>query len=88
MQLLKSRSQFDIDVGDAFRQFQEKNLGRSYLDFERSSKEYKGLIKDFEKETARQYDTMAALPTRQRKESVARPDLSTARDKLNLILGN
>jgi hypothetical protein len=88
MQLLKSRSQFDIDVGDAFRQFQEKNPGRSYLDFERSSKEYKGLIKDFEKETARQYDTMAALPTRQRKESVARPDLSTAREKLNSLLGD
>lgn len=88
MQLLKSRSQFDIDVGDAFRQFQEKNPGRSYLDFERSSKEYKGLIKDFEKETARQYDTMAALPTRQRQESVATSNLSAAKEKLNLILGN
>ena len=89
MQLLKSRSQFDIDVADAFRTFQDKNPGRSYLDFERKSDQYRSIIKDFEKETARLADAMPAMSTRERKEEAAtgKPNLSGARQRLNQLLG-
>lgn len=68
MELLKTRSQFDIDVADAFRQWQEKNPGRSYLDFERKSDLYKNIKKGFEEQTEKIFGGIKAVPTRQRKE--------------------
>lgn len=68
MELLKSRSQFDIDVADAFRQWQDKNPGRSYLDFERKSDLYKDIKKGFEAETEKIFGGIKAVPTRERKQ--------------------
>ena len=51
MELLKARSQYDIDVVDSFRQWQDNNPGRSYLEFERKSELYKNIKKNFEVET-------------------------------------
>jgi hypothetical protein len=68
MELLKSRSQFDIDTADAFRQWQDKNPGRSYLEFERKSDLYKEIKKDFEAETERIFGGIKAVPTSQRKQ--------------------
>jgi hypothetical protein len=48
VELLKARAQYDIDVNDAFRQWQERNPGRSYLEFERKSDLYKEIKKGFE----------------------------------------
>jgi len=68
MELLKSRSQFDIDTADAFRQWQDKNPGRSYLEFERKSDLYKEIKKGFEAETERIFGGIKAVPTSQRKQ--------------------
>ena len=68
MELLKSRSQFDIDVVDAFRQWQDKNPGRSYLEFERKSDLYKEIKKGFEAETEKIFGGIKAVPTSQRKQ--------------------
>lgn len=66
MDLLKARSQYDIDVADAFRLWQENNPGRSYLEFERKSQLYKDIKKEFEKESERIFGGMRAIPTRER----------------------
>jgi hypothetical protein len=66
MELLKSRSQYDIDVADAFRQWQDKNPGRSYFEFERKSDLYKEIKNDFEEETERIFGGIKAVPTNQR----------------------
>jgi hypothetical protein len=71
MELLKSRAQFDIDVADAFRQWQDKNPGRSYLDFERKSEAYKDVKKSFEEQTEKIFGGIKAVPTRQRKDEDA-----------------
>jgi hypothetical protein len=68
MELLKSRSQFDIDTADAFRQWQDKNPGRSYLEFERKSDLYKEIKKGFEAETEKIFGGIKAVPTSQRKQ--------------------
>jgi hypothetical protein len=71
MELLKSRSQFDIDTADAFRQWQDKNPGRSYLEFERKSDLYKDIKKAFEAETEKIFGGIKAVPTSQRKQEAA-----------------
>lgn len=68
MELLKSRSQFDIDTADAFRQWQDKNPGRSYFEFERKSDLYKEIKKEFEAETEKIFGGIKAVPTSQRKQ--------------------
>jgi hypothetical protein len=73
MELLKSRSQYDIDVADAFRQWQDKNPGRSYLEFERKSDLYKDIKKDFEEQTERIFGGIKAVPTNQRQPKPAAP---------------
>jgi hypothetical protein len=73
MELLKSRSQYDIDVADAFRQWQDKNPGRSYFEFERKSDLYKDIKKDFEEETERIFGGIKAVPTNQRQPKPAAP---------------
>lgn len=71
MELLKSRSQFDIDTADVFRKWQDKNPGRSYLEFERKSDLYKDIKKEFEAETERIFGGIKAVPTSQRKQEAA-----------------
>jgi hypothetical protein len=67
MELLRDRAQYDIDVADAFRDWQGKNVGRSYLDFERDSQLYKDIKSDFEKKAAKIYNGLPAIPTRERR---------------------
>jgi len=84
MELLKSRSQFDIDTADTFRKWQEKNPGRSYLEFERKSDLYKDIKKEFEAETERIFGGIKAVPTSQRKQEAAptgTPSPGFTRDK-------
>ena len=69
MELLKARSQYDIDVVDAFRQWQDKNPGRSYLEFERSSELYKDIKKGFEAETEKIFGGIRAVPSNQRQQA-------------------
>ena len=88
MELLKSRSQFDIDVVDAFRKWQENNTGRSYLEFERKSDLYKDIKKGFEAETEKIFGGIKAVPTSQRKKEAAaappviNPNLDDAKKRL------
>jgi hypothetical protein len=71
MELLKSRSQFDLDVADAFEQWQDKNPGRPYREFERKSSLYKNIKKDFEEQTEKLFGGIKAVPTSQRKQEAA-----------------
>ena len=71
MELLKARSQYDMDVADAFRQWQDKNPGRSYLEFERKSDLYKDIKKGFEAESEKIFGGIKAVPTNQRKQEAA-----------------
>ena len=83
MELLKSRSQYDMDVADAFRQWQDKNPGRSYLEFERKSDLYKDIKKSFAEETEKIFGGIKAIPTSQRKqEAKGGADLESARKRL------
>ena len=83
MELLKSRSQYDMDVADAFRQWQDKNPGRSYLEFERKSDLYKDIKKSFAEETEKIFGGIKAVPTSQRKqEAKGGADLESARKRL------
>lgn len=68
MELLKARSQYDIDVVDSFRQWQDKNPGRSYLEFERKSDLYKDIKKSFEVETEKIFGGIRAVPSNQRQQ--------------------
>ena len=83
MDLLKMRSQYDIDVADAFGAWQEKNPNGSYLKFERSGL-YKELNKGFEEQTANYFNTMPAIPSRQRAAPVG--DLSNAKRRVDELL--
>jgi len=83
MDLLKMRSQYDIDVADAFGTWQEKNPNGSYLKFERSGL-YKELNKGFEEQTANYFNTMPAIPSRQRAAPAG--DLSNARRRVDELL--
>jgi len=84
LSLLSARAQYDIDVADAFRQWQQKNPGQSYLKFERDSKEYKEIKKNFEAETERIFGGIRAVPTRERAQQAqptgAPPSERTIRD--------
>jgi hypothetical protein len=73
MELLKARSQYDIDVVDAFRQWQDKNPGRPYLEFERKSDLYKDIKKGFESETEKIFGGIKAVPTSQRSATTGKP---------------
>ena len=68
MELLKARSQYDIDVVDSFRQWQDNNPGRSYLEFERKSELYKDIKKNFEAETEKIFGGIRAVPSNQRQQ--------------------
>jgi hypothetical protein len=69
MELLRDRAQYDIDVADAFRNWQERNIGRSYLEFERESQLYKDIKKDFDQKAAKIFNGLPAMSTRERREA-------------------
>lgn len=56
---------------DAFRTWQDKSPGRSYLEFERKSDLYKDIKKGFEAETEKIFGGIKAVPTSQRKKEAA-----------------
>jgi hypothetical protein len=83
MELLKARSQYDIDVVDAWRQWQDKNPGRSYLEFERKSDLYKDIKKNFAEETETIFGGIKAVPTSQRaRPATGNPNLDAAKKRL------
>jgi len=91
MELLRDRAQYDIDVADAFRDWQKNNMGRSYLDFERESQLYKDVKKDFDNKAAKIYNGLPAIPTRERTAAQNRAagapgNIDTASDTLENIL--
>jgi hypothetical protein len=63
--LIQMRSQFDMDVAEGFRQYQEKNPNGTYLQYEKSPL-YRGIRKDFETDLAKSFGGSAAVPTTQR----------------------
>jgi len=88
MELLKARSQFDLDVIDAFDKWEDKNPGRPYREFERKSELYKDIKKSFEAETEKIFGGIKAVPTSQRKKEAAaappgtNPNLDDAKKRL------
>jgi hypothetical protein len=83
MELLKARSQYDIDVVDAWRQWQDKNPGRSYLEFERKSDLYKDIKKNFAEETETIFGGIKAVPTSQRaRPATGNKNLEDAKKRL------
>jgi hypothetical protein len=66
MQLLKERSQYDIDRVDAFRQWQEQNPSGTIDQFDRST-DAKNLKSTFEKRLSTIFGGAPAIPSRERK---------------------
>ena len=94
MELLRDRSQYEIDVADAFRDWQQNNAGRSYLDFERNSQLYKDIKKDFDTKAAKIYNGLPAIPSRERARATGTQpsgsrsaDNAAASDRLREIMG-
>lgn len=89
MQLLRERSQFDMDVGNAWGVYQDKNPDKSFTDFRRSSM-YRDLLRNFEEKMGELEKRLPAVPTSQRPAATpARPsqqDLGTARQRLDSLL--
>ena len=89
MQLLRERSQFDMDVGNAWGVYQDKNPDKSFTDFRRSSM-YRNLLREFEEKMGALEKRLPSVPTSQRPAATpARPsqqDLGTARERLDLLL--
>ena len=81
MEMLNARSQFDIDVNDAWSSWKDKNPEKSYLVYERSP-EYKNLKKDFEIKSEEIFGGIAAIPSSQRKTAAgaAAPSKDFMRD--------
>jgi len=85
MHLLKERSQYDIDRVEAFRQWQEKNLGGTIDQFERS-RESKDLKTAFEVRLSKVFGGAPAIPSSERKASEQtkpKDNLEDLRKKLN-----
>lgn len=83
MELLKARSEYDMNVVDAFRQWQEKNPGRSYLEFERKSDLYKDIKKNFDTDLEKIFSNIKAVPTTQRaRPATGNPNLDAAKKRL------
>ena len=94
MELLRDRSQYEIDVADAFRDWQQNNAGRSYLDFERNSQLYKDIKKDFDAKAAKIYNGLPAIPSRERARATGTQpsgsrsaDNAAALDRLRELMG-
>lgn len=79
LNLLKERSQFDMDVAAAWDEWEKKNPGKSFLRFERSDM-YKDLEKKFEERLADMEKRMPAIPSSQRPAPSARPGTNPGLD--------
>jgi hypothetical protein len=92
MELIRMRTQKDMDVADAYRQWQDQNPGRSYFAFERESQLYKDIKNNYEADLGKMFDTIKAIPTSQRKQEAAATksggkDLDAAKARVKAILG-
>lgn len=89
MQLLRERAQFDMDVGNAWGVYQDKNPDKSFTDFRRSSM-YRDLLRNFEEKMGELEKRLPAVPTSQRPAATpAQPsqqNLGTARQRLDSLL--
>lgn len=81
--LIQMRSQFDMDVAEGFRQFQEKNPAGNYLQYEKSPL-FRSIRKDFETDLSKAFGGAPAIPSTQR--SGVR-DNSAAAARLDGMLG-
>ena len=72
MTLLQKRAQRDMDIAQAWDQWEKKNPGQSFLKFERS-KDYKTIEENYEKDLARMNNTLPALPSSQRSSAATPP---------------
>jgi hypothetical protein len=79
LNLLKERSQFDMDVAAAWDEWEKKNPGKSFLRFERSEM-YKDLEKKFEERLGEMEKRMPAIPSSQRPAQAARPGTNPGLD--------
>lgn len=82
MSLLKERSQYDMDIANAWSAWSDKHPGQSYLKFERSDM-YKDLTRKFEERLAVLEKRAPALPTPQREQAQG---LSAARQRVDQLL--
>jgi len=92
MELIRMRTQKDMDVADAYRQWQDQNPGRSYFEFERKSQLYKDIKNNYEADLGKMFNTIKAIPTSQRKQEAAATksggkDLDAAKARVKAILG-
>jgi hypothetical protein len=89
MSLLRERSQYEIDLADAWGSWQKKHPGEDFLKFERSDL-YKNVQNDYEKRIAALEKRLPAIATSQRTPpagSTAKPEgLGTARNRLDQLL--
>lgn len=79
LNLLKERSQFDMDVAAAWDEWEKKNPGKSFLRFERSEM-YKDLERNFEKRLGEMEKRLPAIPSSQRPAQTARPGTNPGLD--------
>lgn len=79
LNLLKERSQFDMDVAAAWDEWEKKNPGKSFLRFERSDM-YKDLERNFEKRLGEMEKRLPALPSSQRPAQTTRPGANPGLD--------
>lgn len=88
MEMLQARSQYDIDVADAWNEYKDKNPSKSINDFERKSAEYKDLKKNFEVESAKIFGGVPAISTRERKAdaAAAAPSKGFTRDPVTGVI--
>jgi hypothetical protein len=87
MQLLKERAQFDMDVNNAWGDYQDKNPDKSFTDFRRSSN-YRNLLRGFEEKMGELEKRLPAVPTTQRPAATSAPqqNLGAARQLLDKLL--
>jgi len=90
LNLLKERSQFDMDVANAWDAWEKQNPGKSFLRFERSDM-FKDLEKKYEERLAEMERRLPALPSAQRPAATTRPGqnpgLDAARERARRELG-
>lgn len=90
-ELIQARAQYEVDAVNAFRRWQDKNPGKSYLEFERKSDELKELKNTLDKKASNIYDKYLAPKTSAGTSAgQAAPgkgqDLKAARDALDKLI--
>lgn len=83
LNLLKERAQFDMDIARGWDEWEKKNPGKSYIQFERSAM-YRDIEDGFEKRLAAMEKRMPALPSQARpKPAAPGKNLGAARKRLD-----